>query len=83
MTSSGYEHDRCPEPCGKVRYSKAKAKDASRRLREDGGEDERMMMAYPAHGCWHVGHSHRPTLRAVRGMRRQRRMRLDRYDREV
>ncbi len=79
------EHqDRCPEPCGKIRYSRDRAKGTARRLREDGNEDERLMMAYRAHGTWHVGHSQRQNHRIARAERtrwRNRRNQVDRYDR--
>lgn len=74
---------RCPEPCGKIRYSKDRAKLVAKRLGRDGNEDERIMMAYPAHGCWHVGHSQRASHRISKILRRRRQEQLDRYDREV
>lgn len=78
------EHDnRCAEPCGKIRYSKTRAKEVARKLARDGNEDERVLMAYPMHGCWHVGHSQRDQHRYRKIQRWRRRQVLDTYDNEV
>ncbi len=75
--------NRCDEPCGKIRYTRDRAKLVAKRLGRDGNEDERLLMAYPMHGCWHVGHSQRINHRVRKSQRRRRQEQLDRYDREV